>query len=151
VPQSTTAPPSPKLSSSDDAVKWIVVLAVVLVALLSVLVTRKLVAPVDGFMTQQVCKSYGKEIGRELESYQRSNRLALANRTDGSCTYRPTTDSPDKLIVSIPDAHPTSVYGAAKFITFLLQLGAASAAVRLLADPLFDRFVRKRPRSSDDA
>lgn len=147
MPQSTSAPPPPTLSSSDDAVKWVVVLVLVLAALMAVLVTRRVVAPVDGFMTQQVCKGYGKEIGRELVSYQRSNRMALANRTTGSCLFGPLADSPDQLTVAIPDAHPSRVYGAAKFMTFLLQLGAASAAVRLLADPLLDRFVRPRNHS----
>ncbi len=142
MPQPSTAAP-PSVSNNEDAIKWVVVLMLVFVALLAMIAARRVVAPVDGLVTQLACKDHGKLIGRELMSYERSNHLAIAGRTDGSCRYGPVQGGSDNLEVSIPEIGPGGIYGATKVMGFVLQLGAASVAVRLLADPLLDRFVRQ--------
>lgn len=131
----------------DDAIRWVVVLVLVFAALMAALATRKVVSPIDSLITNRVCTAHGKAIGHSLIGYERSNRLALANRTSGSCTYAPAQGETENLVVPIPEANPGSLYSGVKVMTLLLQLGAASAAIRLLADPLLDRFVRPRPGS----
>jgi uncharacterized membrane protein len=138
---------SPNASGSsqldrDDAIKWIVVAVLVFAALMAILVTRQLSRPLDNLVTKQVCSAYGEAVGRDVLSYERSNRMSLANRSNGSCLLAPAEGGGENLQVSIPDAHPGAIYEATKLMLFILQLGAASAAVRLLADPLLDRFVR---------
>ncbi len=143
MPASLTAPRAAP-ESRDDAIRWVVVITLVLAALIAALITRKVVSPIDSLVTNRVCTSHGKAIGHTLVGYQRSNRLAIANRTAGTCTYAPAQGETEKLVVPIPETDPGSLYTAVKVMTLILQLGAASAAVRLLADPLLDRFVRSR-------
>jgi hypothetical protein len=142
----TQTPTSSSSVTSDDAVKWVVILVLVFVALVAILITRRLVSPIDGLATQQVCNAHGDVISREPVSYERSNRIAVVGRSVGSCTFGPAEGATDDLVVPIPEANPSSTYRAVKVMTFVLQLGAASVAVRLLAEPLLDRFVRN-PRS----
>jgi hypothetical protein len=57
-------------------------------------------------------------------------------------------DATETIVVSLADIETSGFYRGMKWLFIALQLGAASAAVRILADPLLDRFVR-RPRSSN--
>ncbi len=124
-------------------VRWAVVGGLVVAGLLAMMAAGRVLGPLDGLLTKQVCADYGDQLGREVSSYERSNRVALVGRTSGSCTYvAPVTDpGAGPLTVSIPEADPSQLYGAVKVMLFIVKLGAASAIVRLLADPLFDRFV----------
>lgn len=135
--------------SLNGNTRWVVVGGLVVVGLLAMIVAGRVLAPLDGLLTKQVCANYGDQLGREVSSYERSNRVALLGRTSGSCTYAAPEADPaaGPLTVPIPDADPSGLYGAAKVMLFVVKLGAASAAVRLLAEPLFDRFV---PEWSDN-
>lgn len=53
----------------------------------------------------------------------------------------------ETIQVSLADIETSGFYRGMKWLFIAVQLGAASAAVRIAADPLLDRFVR-RPRSS---
>ncbi len=123
--------------------RWVVVGGLVVAGVLAMAVAGWVLRPLDGLLTKQVCAEYGDQLGREVTSYERSNRVALLGRTSGNCTYAaPITDpAAGPLTVSIPETDPSRLYGAVKVMLFIVRLGAASAAVRLLADPLFDRFV----------
>lgn len=136
-------------TAGNGNTKWVVVGGLVVAGLLAMIVAGRILAPLDGLLTKQVCADYGDQLGREVTSYERSNRVALIGRTSGSCTYAvPATDpAAEPLTVPIPETDPSQLYGAVKAMLFIVKLGAASAAVRLLADPLFDRFV---PQWSDD-
>jgi hypothetical protein len=129
--------------------RWVVVGGLVVAGLLAMMVAGWVLAPLDGLLTKQVCADYGDQLGREVVSYERSNRVAVFGRTSGSCTYAaPEADPAAALLtVSIPETDPSRLYGAVKVMLFIVKLGAASAAVRLLADPLFGRFV---PEWSDN-
>lgn len=141
----TSPPPNRTGQGSADSgnTRWVVVGGLVVAGLLAMMVAGWVLAPVDGLLTKQVCARYGDQVGREVTSYERSNRLALIGRTSGSCTYAAPVEDPaaGPLTVPIPETDPSQLYGAVKVMLFIVKLGAASAAVRLLADPLFDRFV----------
>ena len=119
-----------------------------------------------------------EELSRESVGYEASNRFALTNRSDGFCEFGPVVEfdedgdvvepepeageeeeasadsaavpevPEERLQVSLADIETGRFYGAMKIVFVLLQFGAASAAVRLLGDPLFDRFVRRPSNSS---
>ncbi|MEZ5410492.1 MAG: hypothetical protein R2761_20870 [Acidimicrobiales bacterium] len=120
-----------------------VVGGLVAAGLLAMMMAGWVLGPLDTLLTKQVCADYGDQVGREVTSYERSNRIALVGRTSGSCTYAAPVEDPAAapLTVAIPDTDPSRLYGAVKVMLFVVKLGAASAAVRLLADPLFARFV----------
>ena len=156
-----------------QATKWLIVALLVVVAVMALLFARRLIAPVDDLLTQQACSTYGKdELSRESTGYERSNRFSLIDRTYGFCEFGPVVEydedgevvqpvigedtdggdaaaeasaeaSVDSLVVSLADIETSGFYRAAKILLAVLQLGAASAVVRLLADPLLDRFVRR--------
>ncbi len=141
----TSPPPNPTRQGRIDEgnIRWAVVGGLVVAGLLAMMAAGWVLRPIDGLLTKQVCADYGDQLGREVASYERSNRVALVGRTSGSCTYAAPIADPaaGPLTVSIPEADPSRLYGAVKVMLFVVKLGAASAAVRLLADPLFDRFV----------
>lgn len=134
-------------SGRGDTARWVVVGVLVFTGLFAMLATGWVLRPLDGLLTKQACAQYGDVVGREVMSYERSNRVALVGRRSGSCTYAaPATDpAAGELTVAIPDTDPSRLYGAVKVMLFVVELGAASTAVRILADPLLDRFVRNRP------
>lgn len=141
-----TSPPPDRTRQGpldDGNIRWAVVGGLVVAGLLAMMAAGRVLGPLDGLLTKQVCADYGDQLGREVTSYERSNRVALLGRTSGSCTYAaPVTDpSAGPLTVPIPETDPSRLYGAVKVMLFVVKLGAASATVRLLADPLFDRFV----------
>jgi hypothetical protein len=49
-----------------------------------------------------------------------------------------------QLLLGLDEIDPGSLYRALKIMGVVLQLGAASLVVRLLGEPLLDRFVRSR-------
>ena len=149
--------------NGEQAAKWLIVAFLVVVAVMALFFARRLIAPVDGLLTQQACSTYGKdELSRESTGYERSNRFSLIDRGYGQCEFGPVVqydedgeiveslvdedvaDTPaDSLVVSLADIETGGFYRAAKILFVVLQLGAASAVVRLSADPLLDRFVRR--------
>ena len=141
-----TSPPPDQIrqgSADNGNTKWVVVGGLVVAGLLAMFIAGRILTPLDGLLTKQVCADHGDQLGREVTSYERSNRVALIGRTSGSCTYGAPAADPaaGPLTVPIPETDPGQLYGAVKVMLFVVKLGAASAAVRLLADPLFDRFV----------
>ena len=154
--------------SSQDAVKWVLVVFLVGVAITTLVVARGLIAPLDGLLTSRVCNVHGDEISREVIDYERSNRFGLVDRSHGWCLYGPLleldengdpiegaegagetpTDDPftaetDQLLLTLDEIEPDGLYTLGKAIGIVLQLGAASLAVRVLGDPLLERFVRR--------
>lgn len=141
-----TSPPPNRTrqgSAGNGHARWVVVGGLVVAGLLAVMVAGWVLAPLDGLLTKQVCADYGDQLGREVASYERSNRVAVFGRTSGSCTYAAPAVDPaaPPLTLPISETDPNRLYGAVKVMLFVVKLGAASAAVRLLADPLFSRFV----------
>ncbi len=59
----------------------------------------------------------------------------------------PADEPVETIEVSLADIETGGFYRGMKWLFIALQLGIASAAVRIVADPLLDRFVR-RPRST---
>ena len=53
-------------------------------------------------------------------------------------------DEGDTLLMTLDEIEPGGLYRAGKIMGIVLQLGAASLAIRLIGDPLLDRFVRRR-------
>lgn len=174
--QPSTGTPRFELTSKD-LIKWTIVALLVVVGIVALMFTRRLIAPVDGFVTGQVCTTHGRdELSREALDHERSNRFSLIDRTDGYCVFGPVvefdeegevvatiavaddagaagafeeTEAPaaaiETLQVSLADIDTGTFYRGMKIAFIILQLGAASAAVRLIADPLLDRFVRTEP------
>ncbi|MCP4222824.1 MAG: hypothetical protein GY773_05730 [Actinomycetia bacterium] len=163
--------------NSEDATKWIVVAFMVLVGLVTLVIARQMIAPIDRFVTEQACAVHGDDLGgRPVVDVERSNRFGLINRSYGWCMLGPVelegnetadgtaftaSDSPvvdptaeplagaeaDPTLnvqVDLQDVDPGALYRTLKIMGIVLQLGAASLAVRVLGEPILDRFVRSR-------
>lgn len=91
------------------------------------------------------------EDGEVVEPEPADGEEATANATvDGARAEpaEPVDEVPQETLqVSLADIETSGFYRGMKWLFIAVQLGAASAAVRIAADPLLDRFVR-RPRSS---
>jgi hypothetical protein len=153
----------PPLNLNQDSARWVIVGVLAASALITIMLIRQVTGPLDGLLTQQVCSAHGTEIGRPVIGYERSRPFALIGRSEGTCLYGPPVAvegddaEPDGTAVAVEDepaavgdleipldeADPGGLYRASKVLAILLQLGAASAVVRFLADPLLDRFVRR--------
>ena len=118
-----------------------------------------------------------EELSREALDSEASNRFSVINRSEGHCVFGPVVEFDDEgevieplpppgadidaggavapeddvpvetIQVSLADIETSGFYRGMKWLFIALQLGAASAAVRIVGDPLLDRFVR-RPRST---
>ena len=164
----------------EDVAKWVVVSVLVLIGLVALIVTRQMIAPIDSFVTEQVCSGHGDKLSRPVIDHERSNRFGLVGRSHGWCLYGPvgvegtevaneveladdeladdelavdaaavplagsTIDESANVQLSIEEIEPDGLYRTIKVMGIVLQLGAASVAVRALGDPLLDRFVRPR-------
>ncbi|MEM8925944.1 MAG: hypothetical protein AAGD35_20760 [Actinomycetota bacterium] len=53
-------------------------------------------------------------------------------------------DPTAEVRLTIPQLEPDGFYRAGKWMGFLLRLGAGSFAIRLVAPPLFERFIPRR-------
>lgn len=146
----------------DDIAKWIVVGVLAFAALVAFSIARQITNPLVGIATQQACSAHGEELSRPVTGYERARTFTLLNRTDGTCSYGPVTEvvgegnvvvaddvapqladpGPEILDVSLSDLEAGGLYRAVTLMAIVLQLGFASIVVRLLADPLLDRFVR---------
>ncbi|MEM9131595.1 MAG: hypothetical protein AAF962_20500 [Actinomycetota bacterium] len=154
----------------------IVVAIVIVVGLTALFFARRAIDPLDRFVTAQMCSGPGDEVFRPVEEAEASNRFALVDRREGWCLFGPVdqvlaeeaadeldddeeppplsagaqilaaADPAAEVQVAVPDLEPGSLYRAWKWMNLLLQFGAASFAVRLVADPLFDRFIRRHRR-----
>ncbi|MEL7158233.1 MAG: hypothetical protein AAFN30_16765 [Actinomycetota bacterium] len=151
----------------------VVIVAVILVGLVALVFARRAIEPLDRLLTEQVCASAGDEVARPVEEVEPSNRFALVNRSQGWCRFGPVdpdleaelaeeladdevvelsagaqllavSDPAAEVQLALPDLQLGDLYRAGKWMGVLLQLGAASVAIRLVADPLFDRFIRPR-------
>lgn len=168
--QPTTKPKPTDQStlSFADVALWVILALLVFVAIVALLFARRLYAPVDSIVTQRVCSEYGETLSRERVDHERSNRFSLVDRTDGYCVFGPVQDleaidggaSTDDgaaaediegdpaaqatIQVSLADLETDRFYTAIKWMGVIFQLGVASLAVRIVADPLLDRFVRRR-------
>jgi hypothetical protein len=159
---------------NEDATKWIAVAAMVLVGLITLVVARQVIAPFDRLATEHACSIHGDELSRPVVDVERSNRFGLINRSYGWCLLGPVTlddeddtasdstlgldegdpaaeplagseaDPTSEVQIDLREIEPGSLYRAAKIMGVLLQLGAASAAVRIVGEPILDRFVRSQ-------
>ena len=164
--------------SPENLRKWLVVALVLVVAFVALLMSRRLIEPLDVLLTRQMCTEYGRDVeSRELVDVETSNRFSLTDRRHGVCVLGPVVEfdedgevieadvstevaadgaaDPDgevepadaavggeELTVSIRDIETPPFYRGVKWLFIIIQLGAASAVVRLTLDPLLDRLVR---------
>ncbi|MDH4276476.1 MAG: hypothetical protein OEZ14_09495 [Acidimicrobiia bacterium] len=133
-----------------DIVRWLVVVLIALSALIVLNLARtRVVAPFDDLVTEQLCLRHGEDIERTLLDFERSNRFALRNRTDGFCSYGPGPEGEPAVAMSIADTEPGPLFTWAKAIGIILQLGIASIFIRLVTEPALEtsRFLVERFRS----
>ena len=153
----------------QDTATWVVVAIMIAVGFFGLVLTRQVLAPVDDLITDQACSTHGDQLQRPVVAYERSNRFGLINRTYGSCVFGPVeieelpegveAPEPDEsdgpilgadadpevqLVLGLDEIQPGPLYRTLKIMGVVLQLGAASVAVRLLGEPLLDRFIRSR-------
>ena len=143
----------------------VVVIAVILVGLVAMGFARRAIDPLDGVLTRRACAVVGDEVSRPVESVQASNRFAVTNRTEGWCWFGPVdvelaaeradeladdavvelspgaeilaaADPTGEVQLTVPQIEPGGLYRAGKWMLLLLQLGAASFAIRLVAEPI---------------
>lgn len=161
--QATAKRPQPEL---EDAIKWIAIVALIAVGIVGFIFAGRLYAPIDLLVTRQACQQYGDELSRPVTDQETSDKVRLTSRVEGRCFFGPVADldpedgetpedilseeilndpaSAEPLEVSLADIETSRFYRWSKYAGVLLQLGAASFLVRILADPLLDRFVRRR-------
>lgn len=133
-----------------DIGRWLIVAVIAVSALIVLNLARtRVVAPFDNLVTEQMCLRHGEEMERTLLDYERSNRFALRDRTEGFCSYGPGPEGEPATAMAIADTDPGALYLWAKAIGIVLQLGIASIFIRLVTDPALEayRFVRDRFRS----
>lgn len=133
-----------------DAGRWLVVAVIAVFALMVLNVARtRVVAPFDNLVTEQMCLRHGEEVERTLVDFERSNRFALRNRTDGFCSFGPGPEGEPAITMAITDTDPGPLYTWAKAIGIILQLGIVSIFIRLVTDPVLEmyRVVAERFRS----
>ena len=137
-----------------------VLLSVVLIviALVTLQVARRLTEPIDNVVTDLACSSFGDRFGRPVVEYETATRFAVFDSSDGSCTFGPVElpDDPDEVEelevlpdieasdvvrVTLLDTDPGPLYDGAKVAIVILQLGLVSVVVRLVGVPLFNRLV----------
>lgn len=150
--------------TTQNVVKWVVFVVLVAVGVVALVFARQLVAPLDGLLTSRACAVHGDELSRPVLEYERSNRFGLVDRSHGWCLYgpielddeddvgaiagddveatEPATDGIDTVQLTIAEIEPGGLYLMGKLMGIVVQLGAASVAVRTVAEPLLDRFVR---------
>ena len=159
----TVSSPRQRQSSAEDTtVKWIVAGGLVFVAIVGYLFAGRITGPIEGLVTQQACSRHSSDqmLFRPVSEYEHPGRFLFLTTSEGTCTYGPieidqndnspealaaeasAETAPERVEVSLADIEPGGLYGAMGVISFVLKLGAASTLVRLLADPLLDRFVR---------
>lgn len=133
-----------------DIGRWLIVALIGVSALIVLDQARThVVAPFDNLVTEQMCLRHGEDIERTLLDFERSNRFALRDRTDGFCSYGPGPDGAPAMAMSVAETDPGPLYTWAKAIGIILQLGIASIFIRLVTEPALDtyRFVAERFRS----
>lgn len=87
--QPVATPPRPSIGE-DQIVKIIVFVLIIAVGLAGLYVARRVIDPLDHLLTDQACTRYGREeLSRQVVDVEPSNRFALTNRTQGSCTFGP--------------------------------------------------------------
>lgn len=139
-----------KAEREFDIGRWLIVAFIVLSALIVLNLARnRVVAPFDNLVTEQMCLRHGEDVERTLLDFERSNRFALRNRTDGFCSYGPGPEGEPAVVMAIADTEPGALYRWAKAIGIILQLGIASIFVRIVTEPALEtyRFLTERFRS----
>ncbi len=158
---------------APDVPTLIIVGVLIVVGLVAMGFARQAIEPLDGLLTRRACAAIGDEVARPVRDVEASNRFALTNRSQGWCEFGPVdperaAELEDKLApgqepdlsegaarlaladaeidvqVPLPELVLDGLYRAGKWMGLLLQFGAASIAVRIVADPLFEYFVRNR-------
>lgn len=152
--------------TTQNVVKWVVFGFLVAVGVVALFFARQMIAPLDGLLTSRACSIHGDELSRPVVEHERSNRFGLVDRSHGWCLYgpieledeeedgdgaivgddveaaEPATDGVDTVRLTIDEIEPGGLYAMGKLMGIVVQLGAASVAVRTVAEPLLDRFVR---------
>jgi len=138
----STLPDNPvvaRLKQSLDPVKVVLGLLIAVAALFVWSIARStVVAPLDAVVTEQLCQTYGEEIGRTATGFERSNRFGFFNRSVGYCSYGVGPTGGDPITVTIEETEPGSRYRAAKWIGIILQLGIVSIFLRFVVDPVME-------------
>jgi len=124
-----------------DLGRWLIAAIIGVLALLVLDVARnRAVAPFDNVVTEQMCLRHGEELGRSLIGYERSNRFALQNRTDGFCSFGTGPNGEPPVTMTVEEADPGALYTWAKAIGIVLQLGIVSVFIRFVTEPAFDLY-----------
>ena len=130
-----------------DIGKWVIVAVIALLAFMVFGFARdRIVAPFDNLVTEQMCLRHGEEIERTLLDFERSNNLALTNRTDGFCSYGPGLQGEPAVTMTVQETQPGALYTWAKAVGLVVQLGIASIFIRLVTEPALEtyRFLRQQ-------
>lgn len=138
---------SPRPGANIDYVRWVLIAGIAISSLIVLAVARNtLVRPFDSLVTEQACRSHGEEIQRPLIEFERSNRFAISDRTEGFCLYGPGEGGDGTARFTLEEVEPGSVYTMAKVAGIILQLGVTSIFLRLVTDPALAlyRYLRHR-------
>ena len=140
----STLPDNPvvtRLKQSFDPIKILLGVLIAIAALFVWSAVRSsVVTPLDAAVTEQLCETYGEEIGRTATGYERSNRFGLFNRSEGYCSYGVGPEGGAPMTLTIEETEPGSRYRAAKWIGIIVQLGIVSIFLRFVVDPVMDAY-----------
>lgn len=121
--------------------RWLIVAVIAVCALIVLNLARThVVSPFDNLVTEQMCLRHGEDLERILLDFERSNRFAFRDRTDGFCSYGPGPAGEPAMAMAIDDTEPGALYTWAKAIGIVLQLGIASIFIRLVTEPVLDTY-----------
>ncbi len=136
--QSVTA----ELSSSlKDPGRWLII-GVIAVAAFFVLwfARNQIVQPFDELVTERLCVAHGEEIGRELATFERSNRFGLRNRSHGSCSFLAGENGEPAMMLTLAETVTGPMFRMAKIVGLVLQFGVVSIFLRLVVDPILSTY-----------
>ncbi|MFV0525868.1 MAG: hypothetical protein ACK5RL_15380 [Acidimicrobiales bacterium] len=160
-----------------DSARWTVIGILAVAALLAIALARVVTGPIENLATRQVCADFGEPLDRQVEGYERTKRFTLLGWTGGECTFGPSTVEPatsadgsveaevdapfdeataaalaadptQPLTVPLGDVPKGGLYRIIRLMSFVLQIGAASSAVRVLAEPVAERVTEPAERVS---
>lgn len=122
---------------------WLMVAGLALGALVATMLVRAIfVGPIDSLAVRQACASYGFDQDHPVEKVEQESKRRIFNRVDATCTYGPSEDEErEGFKRTLAEVEPGGFFTTAKFLGLFLQVGSLAIYGRMVAEPLYRKFV----------
>ena len=122
---------------------WLNAAALFVGALLVVFVVRSVfVGPIDSLAVRQACAAHGFDIDRPVSKVEQTSKLGVFSRVNATCTYGSNEgEELEDLSTTLEEIETGGFFTASKFLGLLLQVGSLAIYGRMVAEPLYRKFV----------